>query len=69
MYADLSALRPGLVWDSKTNMSWNLKTILLLLERGGALRVISQSPPEIDQTTGETDGEFKLRSDEVMEKH
>jgi RecQ family ATP-dependent DNA helicase len=66
--ADLRSLRPGKSWDSDLNKEWNLKTILLL-ERSGALEIISRPIPEFSQVEGETDESFRQRTNEGLETY
>ncbi|MDQ8206668.1 protein DpdF [Coraliomargarita sp. SDUM461003] len=66
--ADLRSLRPGKSWDSELNKEWNLKTILLL-ERSGALEIISRPVPEFLQVDGESDESFKQKTEAGLETY
>jgi ATP-dependent DNA helicase RecQ len=68
LLANLNAKRPGIVYDGKRNVGWNLKTILLM-ERVGALEIINKAPPECPQEDGESDDAFNSRRDELYLKH
>jgi superfamily II DNA/RNA helicase len=52
LLAYLRALHEELDWDTDRNMSWNLKTILLLA-RAGAVEVHYRPPPDQDLEDGE----------------
>jgi ATP-dependent DNA helicase RecQ len=66
--ADLRTLRPSLQWDSSRNAEWNLKTILLL-ERAGALEIVSRPVPVFIQDEGESDSDFEDRQKDELERH
>ncbi|MFT5468118.1 MAG: ATP-dependent DNA helicase RecQ [Verrucomicrobiales bacterium] len=68
LLANLHALRPGMTWESKANMGWNLKT-LLLLARAGALTIESRRPPELNRDENENELEFEKRQAKEMEKY
>jgi len=64
----LRALRPTMQWESRRNVEWNLKTVLLL-ERAGALEIVSRPVPELEQIDGESESAFKQRQDEGLEAY
>lgn len=68
LLADLRALRPGMVWDSEANMSWNMKTILLLA-RAGALEIESRRPPDVVRGESESEIAFEKRLRAELERH
>ena len=68
LLADLRVLRPGKMWDSKANMGWNMKT-LLLLARAGALTIASRRPPTVTIEQGETEAAFEKRLLEKMKEY
>lgn len=68
LLANLNAKRPGIVYDGKNNLSWNLKTILLL-ERVGALEVINRAPPECEQEDDESDELYNAKREGIYRKY
>ena len=68
LLANLNALRADMTWESKANMGWNLKT-LLLLARAGGLTIESRRPPVLTRGEDEDELDFESRLAETMEKH
>jgi len=68
LLANLRALRPTMIWDGETNMTWNLRT-LLLLARAGALEIQHRPPPEIMKRNEESEEDFLSRREEELQNH
>ena len=54
--------------DSKANIAWNLRT-LILLNRAGIIRLESQEPPIVDRVENETEKAFKSRRQLAMDQY
>jgi ATP-dependent DNA helicase RecQ len=54
--------------DSDANVAWNLRT-LVLLNRAGVIRFESQEPPTVEKKEEESDQEFDLRRQEIMDEY
>jgi superfamily II DNA/RNA helicase len=52
--------------DSDANVSWNLRT-LVLLNRVGIIRLESHKPPSIERSENELERDFELRRQKIME--
>ena len=68
MLTNLRAQRPGIVWDSDSNMGWNIR-VLLLLARTGALTIESRPPPHIERIAGEATTAYEERIRKAMREH
>ena len=68
LLANLRALRPTMIWDSETNMTWNLRT-LLLLARAGSLEILHQPPPEITKRNDESEEDFQTRREQELQNY
>ncbi|UWQ61926.1 DEAD/DEAH box helicase [Leisingera caerulea] len=60
---DLAVVPPRLRRQSEYNLSWNMRT-LIMMARAGMLELKSQPPPQTDQREAETASDFEVRNEE-----
>ena len=65
---DLNSRLAHIKQDSDANVAWNLRT-LVLLNRAGIIRLVSQEPPTVEVVEGESERDFELRRKKLMDEY